>query len=68
MDQDEFEGTESIFCQLDRTTLANKGFFARAKQNLYLRATPGGIDPSVFCGGGGGMGDRRTSTKCKELF
>lgn len=47
MDQDEFEGTESIFCQLDRTTLANKGFFARAKQNLYLRATPGGQDRPI---------------------
>lgn len=69
MDQDEFEGTESIFCQLDRTTLANKGFL-HGQNKIFTCGQPqeGKIDPSVFCGGGGGMGDRRTSTKCKELF
>lgn len=44
--------------------------FLHGQNKIFTCGQPqeGKIDPSVFCGGGGGMEDRRTSTKCKELF
>ena len=44
--------------------------FLHGQNKIFTCGQPqeGKIDPSVFCGGGGGMGDRRTSTKSKELF